>query len=79
MNAFSTFNILGVKKKFFLQEFVLDGLLDRPPASLANDYLGYLLAEGQLPQYEQSVCRLPVESLDLHQASKKKFFFEIYN
>uniref|UniRef100_A0A183BV41 Vps8 domain-containing protein n=1 Tax=Globodera pallida TaxID=36090 RepID=A0A183BV41_GLOPA len=50
-----------------LEEFVLDGQLDRPPPGLVNDYLAYLLAEGQLPQFEQSVTRLPVECMDLHQ------------
>uniref|UniRef100_A0A914H7N1 Vacuolar protein sorting-associated protein 8 central domain-containing protein n=1 Tax=Globodera rostochiensis TaxID=31243 RepID=A0A914H7N1_GLORO len=50
-----------------LEEFVLERQLDRPPPGLVNDYLAYLLAEGQLPQFEQSVTRLPVECMDLHQ------------
>ncbi|KAL3068580.1 hypothetical protein niasHT_030871 [Heterodera trifolii] len=50
-----------------LEEFVLDSQLDRPPPGLVNDYLAYLLSEGQLPQFEQSVTRLPVDCMDLHQ------------
>ena len=48
--------------------------MDQPPPSLVNDYLNYLLSEGQIPQFEQSVIRLPVESLDLHQVN----FFLIF-
>uniref|UniRef100_A0A914MS46 Vacuolar protein sorting-associated protein 8 central domain-containing protein n=1 Tax=Meloidogyne incognita TaxID=6306 RepID=A0A914MS46_MELIC len=50
-----------------LEEFVLENVLFQPPPSLVNDYLNYLLCEGQIPQFEQSVIRLPVESIDLHQ------------
>nr|CAD2193322.1 unnamed protein product [Meloidogyne enterolobii] len=50
-----------------LEEFVLENVLFQPPPSLVNDYLNYLLCEGQIPQFEQSVIRLPVESMDLHQ------------
>jgi len=37
-----------------------------PPPVLVNDYLNYLLAEGQLPQFEQSITKLPVECMDLN-------------
>lgn len=50
-----------------IQEFVLDGQLHHPPPTLVNDYLNYLLTEGQLPQFEQSITKLPVECMDLHQ------------
>uniref|UniRef100_A0A915LM23 Vacuolar protein sorting-associated protein 8 central domain-containing protein n=1 Tax=Meloidogyne javanica TaxID=6303 RepID=A0A915LM23_MELJA len=50
-----------------LEEFILENVLFQPPPSLVNDYLNYLLCEGQIPQFEQSVIRLPVESMDLHQ------------
>uniref|UniRef100_A0A914MWJ0 Uncharacterized protein n=1 Tax=Meloidogyne incognita TaxID=6306 RepID=A0A914MWJ0_MELIC len=52
-----------------IKEFVLENALNQPPPppSLVNDYLNYLLNEGQISQFEQSVIRLPVESMDLHQ------------
>uniref|UniRef100_A0A915NUU7 Uncharacterized protein n=1 Tax=Meloidogyne floridensis TaxID=298350 RepID=A0A915NUU7_9BILA len=58
-----------VMSKDFELEFVLENALNQPPPppSLVNDYLNYLLNEGQISQFEQSVIRLPVESMDLHQ------------
>ncbi|KAI1733179.1 golgi CORVET complex core vacuolar protein 8 domain-containing protein [Ditylenchus destructor] len=50
-----------------LDEFIVEGQLDAPPPSLVHDYLTHLSSEGQLSQFELSVTKLPIESLDIHQ------------
>jgi hypothetical protein len=57
----------------------LENELDQPPPTLVNDYLNYLLTEGQLPQFEQSVIKLPVECMDLHQVNKNKINIWLIN
>lgn len=50
-----------------LDEFVREGQLDQPPATLVNDYLAHLAAEGHYSQYENAVTKFPVEIIDFHQ------------
>lgn len=48
-------------------EFVLEGYLLNPPPDLVHMYLSHLLSEGALNQFEQSITKFPIETLDLHQ------------
>ncbi|VDM43800.1 unnamed protein product [Toxocara canis] len=50
----------------FLDEVVLDGLLDNPPPSLVSDYLQNLVAEGNFNQFEAAVVRIPIDKQDIH-------------
>jgi hypothetical protein len=49
-----------------LEEFVADSQLYDPPPTLVNDYLNYLLSEGQFSLYETAVTHIPISSLDLN-------------
>ncbi|MFH4976713.1 hypothetical protein AB6A40_003422 [Gnathostoma spinigerum] len=50
----------------FLDDIIIDGLLEDPPPALVAEYLRNLVAEGQLDQYETSIVHIPVNKLDIH-------------
>ncbi|VDK73442.1 unnamed protein product [Anisakis simplex] len=50
----------------YLDEIILDGMLDNPPPSLVSEYLQNLILEGNLNQFEASVVRIPIDRQDIH-------------
>lgn len=52
-----------------LEEFVAESQLFDPPPTLVNEYLAYLINEGQLSLFETAVTHIPISSLDLNQVT----------
>ncbi|GMT24491.1 hypothetical protein PFISCL1PPCAC_15788, partial [Pristionchus fissidentatus] len=50
----------------YLDEYVLDGALERPPPLIVSDYLSNLINEGHFSQLQSAVVRIPIDCIDLH-------------
>ncbi|KAF8373820.1 vps-8 [Pristionchus pacificus] len=50
----------------YLDDYVLDGALERPPPVIVSDYLSNLINEGHFSQLQSAVVRIPIDCIDLH-------------
>ncbi|GMR50228.1 hypothetical protein PMAYCL1PPCAC_20423, partial [Pristionchus mayeri] len=50
----------------YLDDYILDGALERPPPVIVSDYLSNLINEGHFSQLQSAVVRIPIDCIDLH-------------